>query len=588
MSGEPSRQPSFAVLLGLAWLLMAGQMLAQGWAATAVTFSDTDDALRLVEVRNFLAGQGWFDMREPRLGLPPGYESHWSRLIDAGLAGLFLFFRVFTDTAMAERLMGVTWPLLWLLPTLIGVAAIAWRLAGREAALIVLLLAVLNMPGMQQFKAGRIDHHNVQIALCLLAVAATMWSERVPWAGVAAGTMTGLSLAIGLEALAFHALCGVALGLRYVAEPSAAKALRVYGFALAASTALAFLVSVGPDHWTRSVCDALAVNLAGAVIVAGMGVGVAARLGLGPWTRLAAMLGVGAAAAAFYVAMQPQCLRGPFAQIDPALWPIWLDHVSEGLSLPAMFRSGSPTGIAMAAFPAVALVALLFFAYRTRDWRDVAVGLSAACFLISLAAMVAAIKVQPYVIWFGLPWVAAAALQAFAWLNMTRLVPRVFVVLLLSPSIVTLGAISLASVLGADKDADADASRAECMKRVHVAALAALPSGFVVANVVDWGAYLLAETPHRVLSAPYHRLSESILTAHRIFAAPPDTARTILSQIGADYLVLCGPQGPAGLSRETLDASLWGGLQAGRAPDWLDQLQLDAGPWKVYRVKSRL
>lgn len=587
MPGEPSRQPSFAVLLGLAWLLMAGQMLAQGWTATALTFSDTDDALRLVEVRNFLAGQSWFDMREPRLGLPPGYESHWSRLIDVGLAGFFLFFRLFTDTAMAERLMGVTWPLVWLLPTLIGVAAIAWRLAGREAALIVLLLAVLNMPGMQQFKAGRIDHHNVQIALCLLAVAATMWSERVPWAGIAAGTITGWSLAIGLEALAFHALCGVALGLRYIVEPNAARTLRVYGFALAVSTALAFFVSVGPDHWTRSVCDALAVNLAGAVIMAGMGVGVAARPSFGPWTRLAAMLGVGVAVSAFYVAMQPQCLRGPFAQIDPGLWPIWLDHVSEGLSLPAMIRSASSTGIAMAAFPAVALVALLIFAYRTRRWRDVAFGLPAACFLISLAAMVGAIKAQPYVIWLGLPLVASAAPQAFAWLNMTRLVPRAFALLLLSPSIVTFGAISLASVLGADKDADTDASRVACLQRTEVAALAALPSGFVVANLVDWGAYLLAGTPHRVLSAPYHRLSESILTAHRIFVAPPDTARTILSQIGADYVVLCGTQGPVGVPRETLDASLWGRLQAGVTPNWLEPLQLD-DPWRVYRVKSGL
>ncbi|MDB5531759.1 MAG: hypothetical protein JWO28_74, partial [Hyphomicrobiales bacterium] len=131
MPSESPRRPSFAVLLGLAWLLMVVQLLALHWAETAWTFPDTDDALRLVQVRNFLAGNGWFNLHEPRLGLPPGYESHWSRLIDAGLAGFFLFFRLFADTAMAERLMGVAWPLLWLIPTLVGVAAIAWRLAGR-------------------------------------------------------------------------------------------------------------------------------------------------------------------------------------------------------------------------------------------------------------------------------------------------------------------------------------------------------------------------------------------------------------------------------------------------------------------------
>ena len=57
------------------------------------------------------------------------------------------------------------WPLLWLLPTIAGMAAIAWRIAGREAAMVALLLALAGVPAYQQFTPGRIDHHNVQIAL---------------------------------------------------------------------------------------------------------------------------------------------------------------------------------------------------------------------------------------------------------------------------------------------------------------------------------------------------------------------------------------------------------------------------------------
>src|SRR2546427_4323740 len=137
MSGT-LRQPSFVSLFCLAWLAVAVELVVLYWAGTAETLLDTDDAMRLVEVRGFLAGQGWFDLTEMRLEPPLGYESHWSRLIDAGLAGLFLLFKPFASVALAERLMRTVWPLLWLMPAMLGVAAIAWRLGGREAAPVAL------------------------------------------------------------------------------------------------------------------------------------------------------------------------------------------------------------------------------------------------------------------------------------------------------------------------------------------------------------------------------------------------------------------------------------------------------------------
>jgi len=117
---ERRRSPEFAVLLGLAWLVVVAQLLADHWAETAQTLSDMDDAMRLVQVREFLAGASWFDLHEVRLGPPDGYDTHWSRLIDAGLAGLFVLFRRFTDAVFAERLMRTVWPMLWLIPAMAG------------------------------------------------------------------------------------------------------------------------------------------------------------------------------------------------------------------------------------------------------------------------------------------------------------------------------------------------------------------------------------------------------------------------------------------------------------------------------------
>ena len=44
---------------------------------------DTDDAVRLVTVRELLGGAPWFDTTLPRIGAPEPLVSHWSRLIDA-------------------------------------------------------------------------------------------------------------------------------------------------------------------------------------------------------------------------------------------------------------------------------------------------------------------------------------------------------------------------------------------------------------------------------------------------------------------------------------------------------------------------
>src|SRR5262245_54262321 len=241
-----SRQPNFALLLGLAWLLVVLQLVTQHWSETAQTLLDTDDAMRLAQLRDWLGGQGWYDLHFSRVQPPLGYDSHWSRLIDAGLAGTLWLFGLFVEPALAERLMRTVWPMLWLIPTMAGTAAIAWRIAGREAALIALLLALVGLPAFHQFRPGRIDHHNVQIALSVLVVAATVWSDRVRWTALAAGALTGLAIGVGLECLPYLLVCAIAVALRYVLDRAAAPAAADYGLALAASATAAFFVVVGP------------------------------------------------------------------------------------------------------------------------------------------------------------------------------------------------------------------------------------------------------------------------------------------------------------------------------------------------------
>ncbi len=77
-------------------------------------FFDTDDAMRAVQLRDLLAGQSWFDMTAYRLDPPQGVFSHWSRIVDAPLAGLELLLRLFLSPPSAELGARLLFPLLLL------------------------------------------------------------------------------------------------------------------------------------------------------------------------------------------------------------------------------------------------------------------------------------------------------------------------------------------------------------------------------------------------------------------------------------------------------------------------------------------
>lgn len=578
------RQPNFAALVTLVWLLVALALLLQFWMQTAETLLDTDDAMRLVEMRAWLGGQGWFDLHMPRVQPPVGYDPHWSRLVDAGLAGLFLIFNVFSPQS-AERLMRAWWPLIWLLPTIAGMAAIAWRIAGREAATVALLLALLGVPAYQQFTPGRIDHHNVMIALTMLTVAATVWSDRKRWAAVA-GALSGLALAIGFECLPYLAVCGGALALRHLFDRNAGQPLRDYGLALAASTLIAFFVSVAPEHWSRSQCDAIAINSVTAMICAGLVLALAGWLAheYAP-TRALALAAAGSLSLAAFLLFEPRCIHGPFALVDPGIWPVWHDQVRELQPLLAVFRVNPLTAAAIAAFPLAALLSALWLAKEPKLRRDFGFLAATAVFLAAAVTMVAAIRGSSYAMWLGMPLVAAMALRLFAAFGLERLVPRFAAAALLTPLAISAGAITVAVANGLnDTDSFARPASRHCTQIASYAPLARLPAGLVVTDV-SYGPHLLALTPHSVMAAPYHRLGSGIVMAHRALAAPPDEARQILQAANVTYVAICGPRPPDGLPEPARGRSLWGRLQAGAVPDWLERIPAsDPAGFSIYRL----
>jgi hypothetical protein len=159
---------------------------------------------------------------------------------------------------------------------------------------------------------------------------------------------------------------------------------------------------------------------------------------------------------------------------------------------------------------------------------------------------------------------------------------------MLTPAALSAGAIGIANAAGIDEpDSGGGPAREACLRIDNYAPLARLPAGLVAADI-DFGPFILALTPHSVLTAPYHRLSTRIVAAHQVFASPPDQARNILARHSATYVVVCGPTPPSDVSEPALSASLWGRLHANAVPDWLEPVaETREGPFRAYRIRAK-
>jgi len=118
---------------------------------------DTDDNMRMMQVRALLHGQGWFDLRQYRLNPPTGANIHWSRLVDLPIAGLILLLRPFLGGPGAERIAVGFAPLLPYLLLLFSLALTCRRLIDRRLFPLVLVAIYFAGSTNSMFMPERID-----------------------------------------------------------------------------------------------------------------------------------------------------------------------------------------------------------------------------------------------------------------------------------------------------------------------------------------------------------------------------------------------------------------------------------------------
>lgn len=576
------------------WLLvLAGLVGAASWSdllavSRDLRLPDTDDAMRLVEVRDLLAGQPWFDLVQHRhAGAPP---MHWSRFVDAPIAGLILLARSLAGPVRAEGIAAVLWPLLLLaLYAAIlyrGVrTAFGWRagafavFAGTQAVFVTSL-----------FAPGRIDHHNVQICAILPLVLLLARPSPTGRDGALAGLLAAFSLAVGLEALPFIAGAGLVLAGFWLHDGRAAlPPFRGFGLALGLAAPLLFLAQTAPSLWTATACDALSppwlwLGAAAAVTAASAALVPDERR----WgVRLGLLAACGAVAVGGFLVLFPACAAGPFTGMPDLVRQEWLVKVRE--MLPVWQLAGIAPEAAVAGHLPVLIgaAAATLWARRGRDPARRRLMAGTAGMLWLGAALGAAQFRGLYVAGAFVPLVAGPVFdRAVALLRAPEAPPRRrLAALALSLALCGKLWLLLAGVpqllAGNGKAFEAEhAAWRGCSDRRAIAALDALPPGIVLAEI-DLGPSLLLHSRHSVVAAPYHRALPGLAAAIAAFRDENDLAN-VAARVGADYIMACAPPPKPGEARSVADRLGRGEI----TPPGLEPIPVPDTPYRVWRLSS--
>lgn len=591
-SGRIAASPLLLAIIAVAIAFAAEG--ARGFQMLSAMGADNDSQMRLVEVRDLLAGQGWFDLHQYRLGPPEGSSMHWSRLVDAPIAAIIWLGAVLTGSqAMGEALALVLWPALTFVAALYLILRATRRYAGEDAMVPAAVIGGITLYVIGIFGPAIIDHHNIQLALTLAVFACLLESLDRPAMAYFAGAAATLTLAVGMETAPYVAFAGIAVAVWFLLQGErAARATVNFGVGFAGTAIVALILAKPPSAWLVAECDAYSAFQFAIAFVGGAG--IAAAAGFGParatLTRRAVVLvALGVLVGAMVVLAFPQCLAPPYADMDPRLRDYWMSSISEAQpiwevvrSMPVIAANCYPPGI-------VAIVWLVWRAAR-QGWR--AEDALIAAFLVP-AALVSCYQLRGANFALGFSIVPLAAMVA----DQRRLLEaapslknnlRAVGAWLISINMVWMLAAGFAldwlSPVQAQRADQPLATSTACIRNDDFANLAAMPAARV-ASITNLGASILRNTPHHSLAAPYHRNVAGNLVALDLLSAVPDTARTIAETNGIDLIVVCrgNPE-----SDNYADGTLQAELNAGRPPSWLTIAPETAGAnLQVYRVAGK-
>ncbi len=572
----------FRIALIGAILIAIAQIMGPHWTRVMRWgLEDNDDAMRVLQVRDWLAGQAWFDVSQHRLNPPQGGDMHWSRLADLPLAALMA-----PLMAIFGAEMGAKYAAFWT-PVVLGVlyvwvgARTAASLGGKAAFLPGILLVACAPAALAYFLPGRVDHHGLQMIL----IAGALWGLFAggPKAAAAAGLAIATGICIGLEALPLQIVLIAWVAGRWGLRGDEVKHETLgFGIGFGASLVALFILTVPPANWALPVNDAIG---RGYVVLGCLGGFLLAAVALcsGKFNlvgRLGALCVIGLIVLGG-IKFFPEIIIPPYGKVDPLLIKLWLNNVNETEPLITTKLSRL---LSFALFPFLAAICGLLAVALTKDkerdawilaamaiivaaalaifWQSRVAGLATAVSSIIAAAMI------------------AKAAQRFDWKVAAALA------LVVNPVVPGVAGAGIAKLFEKKTNFYSTGGGQNCFTEASFNALGASPAGLVAAPI-DMGARILLTTHHLALAAPYHRNNRGNLAAYQLFIVPQAQAKQRAALLGVDYVAICKRSAEVAILSREGPKGLMADLQAGRVPDWLTPLPTPRGSDVIaYQIKQ--
>lgn len=551
-----------------------------------LALGDTDDNMRLMQVRALLASQGWYDLRQyrldPALG---GLDIHWSRLVDLPIAGLILILKPFLGTAGAERWACGIAPLLPLSVTMIGIALTIRRLISPLAWPIALIVLMGCTSTMLMFAPMRIDHHGWQLAALAMTVAGLADPRRAR-GGATVGLSSAFSLTIGLEMLPYCAMAGAIIGLRWIWEAADVRRMQVYGLTLAGGSALGFALFASNANQVLR-CDALTPVWLTVTIAAGT---LLFALSLwNPeqrWVRLLLAALAGAVIAGGFALLFPQCLGRP-EQVSDELYTTWLSNVREARPI---YRHALKTAFPIAALPVIGIIGAAVATWRARR-SEALVGWAAVALFTAFAGsmLLWQIRAGPAAQMLSVPGATALVWILIPWLMrrgslLVRVLGSATAFVIVSGLFTGLVQPWLPSGKPAKGPDLVGRANSACARLSQLRVLDRIPATIMFTHV-DLGPRLITVTHHDGIAGPYHRNGQAILDVHHAFMGPAKGFRPIAARHKASYLLICPNMAETTVYRSRSPNGFYAQLHRGQVPNWLEPVTLPKNSafrlWKI-------
>ncbi len=537
--------------------------------------NDPDNYQRLVQVRDWMGGQSWWDTKQHRIDPPTGLQMHWSRLGDLPLGLLIHFFSLFAEHTKAEMLAVVSLPPLLLFVTIIFLCRTARNIGSVPAERFLQLFVIATSFFLAQFIPGRIDHHGLQLLLlsAALAAATAMPTKR---SGLLTSLSVAIALLIGLETAPLLLAIPAWMALNWLWKGEAQKA-QLQGFLIGILFFLPFLymISVAPSDWNRLTNDQVGIGHLAIIAMAAASLALILQFKLRSLEHRLAGLAIFAIATALPVLAFREVLAAPYSAIDPLLQQLWIGSIAETQSAWPIADTNPLRLLRYHLFPALALLAAtgVYLATGREPKLLLILMVGLAGFALSIwqiRAMAAASMVA---------LLLCSITIAHLWQKRSEPLgtARLFASMLILNG--HFGFMIYHMVAPDDRQGMSMVAETtltnRCETQLRGEDYNQVRPGLVL-NGISSGALILARTHHSVLAAANHRGIEGNGKAYRILLAPSSEAHVALARNGVDYVLTCRDSELERLAQYAPD-SLAADLVRQHIPEWLLPISHEGG-----------